>query len=147
MDREPETEIVSDTPVRLRRKAAKKATPAGADKSVVTGLGAVLESGLPAVVAASTGEPVVQQLCDQAQLERGSCGNEETRELVVERIVPNPRMVLASYEKDGQKRVVRVVVGVNRNFKVRMRLKAQRGADENARWRLIGRRPRLPGRW
>jgi hypothetical protein len=144
---EPETEIVSDTPVRLRRKAAKKATPAGADKSVVTGLGAVLESGLPAVVAASTGEPVVQQLCDQAQLERGSCGNEETRELVVERIVPNPRLVLASYEVDGRKHLVKVWVGVNRNFRPRMRLSAQRGSGENAPWKLVGRRPRLPGRW
>jgi hypothetical protein len=98
-------------------------------------VGAVVESTLPAVVA-TAGEPVVQRLPD-----------EEIRELVVERLPLNPKMVLASYEKDGQKRVVRVVVGVNRNFKVRMRLKAQRGADENAPWRLIGRRPRLPGRW
>ena len=146
MDREPETEIVSDAPIgRSKRREAKKATGACAEKSAVT----VFESerAHPVVVEAAASEPVERRLSDQAQLEQGGCDAEEIRELVVERIVPNPRMVLASYEKDGQKRVVRVVVGVNRNFKVRMRLKAQRGADENARWRLIGRRPRLPGRW
>jgi len=142
---EPETEIVSDAPIgRSKRREAKKATGACAEKSAVT----VFESerAHPAVVEAAASEPA-RRLSDQAQPEQGGCGAEEIRELVVERIVPNPRMVLASYEKDGQKRVVRVVVGVNRNFKVRMRLKAQRGADENAPWRLIGRRPRLPGRW
>jgi len=146
VDREPETEIVSDAPIgRSKRREAKKATGACAEKSAVT----VFESerAHPVVVEAAASEPVERRLSDQAQLEQGGCDAEEIRELVVERIVPNPRMVLASYEKDGQKRVVRVVVGVNRNFKVRMRLKAQRGADENARWRLIGRRPRLPGRW
>jgi len=146
VDREPETEIVSDAPIgRSKRREAKKATGACAEKSAVT----VFESerAHPVVVEAAASEPVERRLSDQAQLEQGGCDAEEIRELVVERIVPNPRMVLASYEKDGQKRVVRVVVGVNRNFKVRMRLKAQRGADENAPWRLIGRRPRLPGRW
>ena len=146
MDREPETEIVSDAPIgRSKRREAKKATGACAEKSAVT----VFESerAHPVVVEAAASEPVERRLSDQAQLEQGGCDAEEIRELVVERIVPNPRMVLASYEKDGQKRVVRVVVGVNRNFKVRMRLKAQRGSDENTRWRLIGRRPRLPGRW
>jgi hypothetical protein len=132
---EPETEIVSDAPVgRSRRRAAKKATG--------------LESALPAVVVESAGEERVQLQSDQAQLEGVQRQPaEEIRELVVERLPLNPRMVLASYEEDGVKRVVRVWVGVNRNFKVRMRLKAQRGADENAPWRLIGRRPRLPGRW
>ena len=146
MDREPETEIVSDAPIgRSKRREAKKATGACAEKSAVT----VFESerAHPVVVEAAASEPVERRLSDQAQLEQGGCDAEEIRELVVERIVPNPRMVLASYEKDGQKRVVRVVVGVNRNFKVRMRLKAQRGSDENTPWRLIGRRPRLPGRW
>jgi len=146
VDREPETEIVSDAPIgRSKRREAKKATGACAEKSAVT----VFESerAHPVVVEAAASEPVERRLSDQAQLEQGGCDAEEIRELVVERIVPNPRMVLASYEKDGQKRVVRVVVGVNRNFKVRMRLKAQRGSDENAPWRLIGRRPRLPGRW
>jgi hypothetical protein len=143
VDREPETEIVSDAPIgRSKRREAKKATGACAEKSAVT----VFESerAHPVVVEAAASEPVERRLSDQAQLEQGGCDAEEIRELVVERIVPNPRMVLASYEKDGQKRVV---VGVNRNFKVRMRLKAQRGSDENAPWRLIGRRPRLPGRW
>ena len=146
MATEPETEIVSDAPIgRSKRREAKKATGACAEKSAVT----VFESerAHPVVVEAAASEPVERRLSDQAQLEQGGCGAEEIRELVVERLVPNPRMVLASYEEDGQKRVVRVVVGVNRNFKVRMRLKAQRGSDENAPWRLIGRRPRLPGRW
>jgi hypothetical protein len=133
---EPETEIVSDAPVRPRRKAVKKATAAGADKSAVTGFGAVLESAEPAVVVASAGEPVVCQLPD-----------EEIRELVVERLVPNPRMVLASYELDGRKQVVKVWVGVNRNFRPKMRLRAQHGSTEHAPWKLVGRRPRLPGRW
>jgi hypothetical protein len=145
--KEPETEIVSDAPVRLRRKAAKKATAADADKTVVTGFGAVLESAQPCVVVASAGEPVVQQLRDQAQPEQDGCGAEEIRELVVERIVQNPRLVLASYEVDGVKQVVKVWVGVNRNFRPRMRFSAQRGTTENAPWKLVGLRPRLPGRW
>jgi len=86
-------------------------------------------------------------LPDQAEPEQNDCDAEEIRELTVERIPLNPRLVLASYEVDGRKQVVRVMVGINRNFKVRMRLKAQRGSGENALWRLIGKRPRLPGRW
>ena len=129
---EPETEIVSDAPIgRSRRKAANKATE--------------LESALPAVVVASAGEPVVRRLPGQAQLEQGNCGVEEIRELEVVRVPANPRLVLASYEVGGVKQVVRVLVGVNRNFRPRMRLKAQRGSGENAPWKLVGRRPRLPG--
>jgi hypothetical protein len=145
---EPETEIVSDGPIgRSRRKAAKKATAAGADESVVTGFGAVLESAIPAVVVGTAGELVVRRLPDRVQPEQGGCGAEEIRGLVVERIVPNPRLVLASYEVDGRKQLVKVWVGVNRNFRPRMRLRAQRGSIENAPWKLVGRRPRLPGRW
>ena len=148
MATEPEIEIVSDAPIgRSRRKASKKATAAGADKSVVTGFGAVLESALPAVVVRTAGELVVRRLPDRVQPEQGGCGAEEIRELVVERIVPNPRLVLASYEMDGRKQVVKVWVGINRNFRPRMRLRAQRGSSENAPWKLVGRRPRLPGRW
>jgi hypothetical protein len=138
---EAETEIVSDVPVRSRRKAAKKATAVGADKPAVTGFGAGVESPHPTV------EPVVRRLPVPVEPDQGGCGAEEIRELVVERVPQNPRLVLASYEVDGRKQVVRVWVGVNRNFKVRMRLKAEPGADENAPWKLIGRRPRLPGRW
>ena len=144
---EPEIEIVSDAPVRLRRKAAKKATEACTNGFAVTGLEAVPESALAAVVVASAGEPVDRRLSDQPQLEQGDCGAQEIRELVVERIPLNPRMVLASYEVDGRKQVVLVFVGINRNFRPRMRLRAQRGESEHAPWKLIGRRPRLPGRW
>jgi len=143
---QPETEIVSDAPVgRARRKAVKKATEA-CDKCA-SNFETDLESVEPGVVENSSGrseeffverasEPVMRRL-----------PAEEIRELVVEKLPLNPRLVLASFEEGGVKHVVRVVVGINRNFKVRMRLKAQRGADENAPWRLIGRRPRLPGRW
>ena len=106
---EPEKEIVSDAPVgRSKRKAAKKATE--------------LESALPGEVVKTAGKPVVQRLPDQAEPEQNDCDAEEIRELTVERIPLNPRMVLASYEVDGRKQVVRVMVGINRNFKVRMRL-------------------------
>jgi hypothetical protein len=145
---EPETEIVSDAPMRSRRKAAKKATARGAEKPGVTGFGAVLQSAEPTVDEGAAGEEREQQLPDQAQLEVVvRQPDEEIRELVVERLAANPRMVLASYEEDGVKRVVKVWVGVNRNFKVRLRLRAQRGAGENAPWKLVGQRPRLPGRW
>ena len=135
MATEPETEIVSDAPVRSRRKVAKKATTTGAEESAVTGVGAVVESTLPAGVA-TAGEPVVQRLPD-----------EEIRELEVVRIPANPRLVMATCEEDGVKRVVKVWVGINRNFRPRMRLRAQRGSTQNAPWKLVGRRPRLPGRW
>jgi hypothetical protein len=133
----PETEIVSDAPFgRSKRRAAKKATEACADKSAVTVFEADLESVEPAVVVATAGEERVRRVPDA-----------EVRELVVERIVPNPRMVLGSYWDGDEKRVVKVWVGINKNFRPRMTLKAQRGATEAAPWRLIGRRPRLPGRW
>jgi hypothetical protein len=139
---EAEIEIVSDAPIgRLRRKAAKEATAVGADKPAVTGFGAGLESAHPAV------ERVVRRQPVPVEPDQGGCGAEEIRELVVERVPQNPRLVLASYTVAGRKEIVRVWVGVNRNFKVRMRLKAERGTGENALWRLIGKRPRLPGRW
>jgi hypothetical protein len=127
---EPETEIVSDAPSgRSRRKAAKKATE--------------LESVIPGEVVGTVGEPVVQRLRDQAQPP-----DEEIRELTVEKLPLNPRMAWASFEEpDGRKQVVLVFVGINRNFRPRMKLRAQRGSTENAPWKLVGRQPRLPGRW
>src|SRR5262249_20276235 len=121
---EPQTEIVSDAPVRRRRKAAKKATATGAEESAVTGLGAVVDVTLPSVVLVPAGEPVVQRLSDQAQPEQGGFGAEEIRELMVERLPLNPRLVLASYEESGVKQLVKVFVGVNRNFRPRMMLSA-----------------------
>ena len=146
MATEPETEIVSDAPIgRSKRREAKKATGACAEKSAVT----VFESerAHPAVVEAAASEAVERRLSNQAQLEQSGCGAEEIRELVVERLVPNPRMVMASFEEGGVKRIVKVWVGINRNFQPRMRLRAQRGSTESAPWKLVGRRPRLPGRW
>ena len=132
---EPETEIVSDAPIgQSRRKAAKKATE--------------LESALPGEVVGTAGEPVVRRLRDQAHPEQVQrLPDQEICELEVVRVPPNPRLVLGSYEKDGVKQVVKVWVGINRNFKPRMKLKAQRGEGENEPWRLIGKRPRLAGRW
>jgi hypothetical protein len=108
--------LLSEIAMRSRRKAAKKATAVGADKPAVTGFGAGLESAHPAV------EPVVRRQPDEAQPEQGSCGAEEIRELVVERVPQNPRLVLASYTVDGRKEIVRVWVGVNRNFRPWMKL-------------------------
>jgi len=150
---EPETEIVSDAPVRSRRKAAKKAAPERREAVVGMSDDVITQREIAAILGVGVGtvardqHPAAPNGARDAQIIAQAMQPEEIRELEVVRVVPNPRMVLASYEKDGQKRVVRVVVGVNRNFKVRMRLKAQRGSDENTRWRLIGRRPRLPGRW
>jgi hypothetical protein len=132
---EPEIEIVSDAPIgRLRRKVTKKATE--------------LESVLPADAVVSAGEERMQLQADQAQpegVERQPV--EEIRELEVVRIPLNPRLVMAAYEAYGRKEVVKVWVGINRNFRPRMRLRAQCGSDENAPWKLVCRRPRLPGRW
>jgi hypothetical protein len=132
-----ETEIVSDAPSsRLKRRGAKKARAACVEASAVAVFEAEPESVEPAACVARAGEERVRREPDG-----------EVRELVVERMVPNPRMVLGSYWDGEEKRVVKVWVGSNKNFKVRMRLKAQRGEAEGAPWRLIGRRPRLPGRW
>jgi hypothetical protein len=132
---EPETEIVSDTPVRLRCKAAKK-------------VAAIHANTKTELVKDELAEPVSGRLANQAQPEQSGGGAEEIRELVVEKLPLNPRMVWASYEGlKGEKQLVKVWVGVNRNFKPRMILKATRPESENAPWRLVGRRPRLPGRW
>ena len=127
-----ETAIYNDFELRKGKakgkRGARKAPAEEADKS------AVVESVVSAVVA---GEQRVQQMPE-----------EEIRELGVVRIPANPRLVLANYEQlDGVQQLVRVWVGINRNFKPRMRLKARRGESENAPWRLVGKRPRLPGRW
>jgi hypothetical protein len=50
-------------------------------------------------------------------------------------------LLICSFEEGGRKELVKVLVGVNRNFKLRMRLRARRGATENAPWELVGRRP------
>jgi hypothetical protein len=132
---EPETEIVSDAPIgRSKRKAAKKTTE--------------LEGAFPSDFVASAGEPVAQWLPDQAHPEQVQWQpEEEIRELTVEKLPLNPRMVLASYEVNGGKVIVKVMVGVNKNFRSRMKLSARRGSTENEPWKLVGRRPRLPGRW
>jgi hypothetical protein len=117
-------------------KEAGAATVAAAEQSATAGGEAVKERAELAVVEERAGEERGRRLPD-----------EEIRELMVERIVPNPRLVLASYEARGVKQLVKVWVGVNRNFRPRMTLKAQRGATEYAPWKLVGRRPRLPGRW
>ena len=128
---EPETEIVSDAPVRSRRKAAKKAAPERREAVVGMSDDVITQREIAAILGVGVGtvardqHPAAPNGARDAQIIAQAMQPEEIREL----------------------EVVRVVVGVNRNFKVRMRLKAQRGADENARWRLIGRRPRLPGRW
>jgi hypothetical protein len=72
---------------------------------------------------------------------------EEICELEVVRIPPNPKLVMACYETGGSKQIVRVWVGINKNFVPRMRLRAQRGATENQPWKLVGRRPRRRGWW
>src|SRR5262245_35549259 len=96
-----------------RNTEAKETTATDAEGSVG------LESALLGVDWASANE---ERACGQP--------DEEIWELAVERIPPNPRMVLAAYEVDGRKEVVRVWVGINRNFKVKMKLMAQRGATE-----------------
>jgi hypothetical protein len=109
-------------------KEASAATVAAADKSATAGSEAVKERALLAVVVDSAGRESGARLAD-----------EEIRELVVERIVANPRLVLASYEVDGRKQLVKVWIGSsNRNFGPQMRLWAQRGALSDAPWKLVG---------
>jgi hypothetical protein len=170
VDREPETEIVSDARVRLTRKAAKRAYPPSESTVTQEVTNEALSRGADALASkdAATIQRAIQDAFNDAQAEKtldqrartpsvvvagggeptvGSLPDEEIRELEVLRIPLNPRLVLASLDEGGPKQVVRVWVGVNRNFRPRMRLRAKRGCGENALWRLIGKRPRLPGRW
>jgi predicted transcriptional regulator len=149
---EPESEIVSDVPVGPRRKAAKKAAPERREAIKEMTVGGMTQREIGDVLGVSQAavgiDLKLEQNCskDAATIER-AIQDAEIREFVVERIPQNPRLVLAAYEEDGVKQVVKVWVGINRNFRQRMRLSAQRGANENAPWELVGRRPRLPGRW
>jgi hypothetical protein len=71
-------------------------------------------------------------------------------EVEVVKLCLNPRLVMARYKEGTVERVIKVKVGVNRNFRSRMKLALERPVDWESRvlpWEYRGRRPRLPGRW
>jgi hypothetical protein len=71
-------------------------------------------------------------------------------EVEVVKLCLNPRLVMARYKDGTVERVIKVKVGVNRNFRSRMKLALERPVDWESRvlpWEYRGRRPRLPGRW
>jgi hypothetical protein len=149
---EPETEIVVELPgLPLRHKRAKKTVSERheAVMEMTTNRGAQRETeacnDAPAQEQAHS--PIVTPEGVRRLSDEGQAPEEEMRELTVEKRPLNPRLVLASYEEGGVKRVVKVWVGANRNFRPRMVLKARRGPTEYEPWTLVGRRPRLPGRW
>jgi len=64
--------------------------------------------------------------------------------VVVARIYPNPRLLLAR-TTDGE--IVRVSVRLNRNFRPGMKIKVEPPAGALPLYRLVGRCPRFPGKW
>jgi hypothetical protein len=71
-------------------------------------------------------------------------------EVEVVKLCLNPRLLIARYKEGTVERVIKVKVGVNRNFRPRMKFALERPVDSESRvlpWEYRGRRPRLPGRW
>ena len=68
----------------------------------------------------------------------------EVIELVITRVYPNPRLLLAA-SNTGEE--VRVSVQSNINFRRGMKIKARPPAGEVQLYRLEGRCPRFPGKW
>jgi hypothetical protein len=68
----------------------------------------------------------------------------EVVELEVLKVYPNPRL-LAAKAADGS--LILVSVPRNKNFRVRMRIKARPPEEGRTTYTLEGRCPRFPGRW
>jgi hypothetical protein len=98
-------------------------------------------------VAASEPDAVGQQSALDEKKEPSKSG---VVEVEVVRLCLNPRLLMARYKEGTAERVIKVKVGVNRNFRPRMKLVLERPVDWESRvlpWEYRGRRPRLPGRW
>jgi hypothetical protein len=84
-----------------------------------------------------------------------SCAIKETGEkpkpevvvLIIERVYPNPRLLLAKVPETGE--LVRVMVPINVNFRPRMQIQARPPLNREGPqlYRLEGRVPRFCGKW
>ena len=79
--------------------------------------------------------------------ENGETPPPQILELTVYRIFPNPRLILATRDDNGD--IVRVMVPNNVNFQPRMKIKARppHKTEGPQLYRLEGRCPRYRGRW
>jgi hypothetical protein len=79
--------------------------------------------------------------------ENGEPARPEAIELVIERVFPNPRLILCKVPETGE--LVRVLVPMNVNFQPRMTIKARPPLKPEGPqlYRLEGRCPRFKGRW
>lgn len=86
------------------------------------------------------------------QADNGQQPPAEIVELIVTRVFPNPRLILAKFPDDTSNDVrnqVRVKVPNNINFQPRMKIRARRPLNPNGAqlYVLEGRCPRYRGRW
>ena len=154
-------EIVSDRAARQRRsKEAKKAAAAPVVAVKDDGSGSETEERKKKQQASGSEvaldpEAVSSSAVAQASLEIELGAKEREKNAVVEievvRVCPNPRLIVGRYQDgEGVERQVKVRVGVNKNYRPRMRFMVERPLDWESRllpWEYRGRRPRRAGRW
>ena len=136
-----ELEIIEARPVRRRRKKKNETLVKSFEASEAP---AVMRTGS---VAASEQGAVGGQSSLDWEKEPSKSG---VVEVEVVRLCLNPRLLMARYKEGTVERVIKVKVGVNRNYRPRMKLALERPVDWESRllpWEYRGRRPRLPGRW
>jgi hypothetical protein len=72
----------------------------------------------------------------------------EAVELIVLRLLPNPRLLVAVFPDDlARRHTLYVSVAMNKNFRPGMRIKTRPPDNGTAIYKLEGRCPRYPGRW
>jgi hypothetical protein len=148
-----ELEIIRSRATHGTRKRCKKKdeTTNGEAVAVVSTTGeapkAVLEELPSACVEAVEQDALWQQSALEGKKEPSKSG---VVEVEVVRLCLNPRLLMARYKEGTAEQVIKVKVGVNRNFRPRMKLALERPVDWESRvlpWEYCGRKPRLPGRW
>jgi hypothetical protein len=136
-----ELEIIETRPVRGRRKKKNETLVKSFEASEAP---AVMRTGS---VATSERVAVGGQSALDEKKELSTSG---VVEVEVVKLCLNPRLLIARYKEGTVERVIKVKVGVNRNFRPRMKFALERPVDSESRvlpWEYRGRRPRLPGRW
>ena len=136
-----ELEIIETRSARGRRKKKNETLVKSFEASEAP---AVMRTGS---VAASEPDALGRESAPDRETEPSKSG---VVEVEVVKLCLNPRLVMARYKEGTVERVIRVRVGVNRNYRPRMKLVLERPVDWESRvlpWEYRGRRPRLPGRW
>ena len=136
-----ELEIIETRSARGRRKKKTETLVKSFEASEAP---AVMRTGS---VAALKPDVVGQQSALDEKKEPSKSG---VVEVEVVKLCLNPRLLMARYKEGTVERVIAVRVGVNRNYRPRMKLVLERPVDWESRvlpWEYRGRRPRLPGRW